>query len=304
MSRELGTICRAVPMETDPARFVKRPVQRSELAALLRDLELYKWLEKLGLSDQLTQPTAAADETAVPTLPIEGNEALEDVLAIAERTGRIDLLADIVQGDVRGVGLSVEGRLARVERLAPSFDRLLHLFADPTIEKRTHDSKSLFRVLTAAGIEPAGFVLDTALAAYLLNPLSSDYSLTRLMQEQNVAVTEDALAGFSVLADRLTDAVHEQGLWALLTEVEQPLALVLASMENEGVAVDRDGIVAFGQELSARIADLQTSIWEQVGYTFNLNSPKQLGKALFEDLGLPAGKKTKSGYSTSADVLE
>ena len=195
------------------------------------------------------------------------------------------------------------GRCARVDRFAPEFDRLVDLLSDPAVEKRTHDSKPLFAALLAMRQTPANFTLDTALAAYLLNPLSSDYSLSRLLAEYGCAA-EECLHGLPALCDRLTALVAEQGMTALLTDVEQPLALVLAAMEQEGVAVDREGIAAFGRDLTARILTLQKEIYRQVGYEFNLNSPKQLGKALFEDLGLPHGKKTKTGYSTSADVLE
>ncbi|MCL2883897.1 MAG: DNA polymerase, partial [Oscillospiraceae bacterium] len=94
------------------------------------------------------------------------------------------------------------------------------------------------------------------------------------------------------------------GQWTLLTAVEQPLALVLADMEAAGFEVDSEGIRAFRKTLSARILELEAAVTDAVGYVFNLNSPKQLAKALFEDLHVPPKKKTKSGYSTNADVLE
>ena len=302
MSRRLGTICCQAPVDTDPAAYAVATMERAELAGLLRDLELFKWLEKLELTDEA--PVAVAtDEAPVAVLPVEGNEALDTVVDIATRTGRLDLLAQLDGDEIQSLAVAVEGHLARIDRLAPDFDRLTALLTDPAIAKRTHDSKPLLAALLAFGQQPAGFVLDTALAAYLLNPLSSDYSLTRLLQEYG-PVTDEPLQSFSALADRLAAQVEQQGMNYLLYEVEQPLAEVLASMENEGIATDREGIAAFGQQLTARITQLQTAIWEQVGYEFNLNSPKQLGKALFEDLGLPAGKKTKSGYSTNAEVLE
>ncbi len=301
MSRTLGTICCEAPIETAAEAYEVAPMRRGELAAILRELELYKWLEKLGLDEEPAATPAQVE--ARPVLPIEGNEALAAVVDMATATGHMDLLAELAGDEIQSLAVAVEGHLARIDRLAPDFDRLTALLCDPAVEKRTHDSKPLLAALLAFGQQPAGFVLDTALAAYLLNPLSSDYSLPRLLQEYGLSA-EEPLQAFSALADTLTAQVNEQGMTALLTEVEQPLAEVLAFMENTGLAADREGIAAFGQQLSARITQLQTAIFEQVGYTFNLNSPKQLGKALFEDLGLPAGKKTKSGYSTSAEVLE
>ena len=304
MSRALGMICRTAPIDTVKEHYAVQPMQTGTLARLLRELELFKWMEKLGLTDE---SVVSADEAAPPlaVLPVEGNEAAAAVLEIARRTETLDFLAQIDGDEITALALAVEGRLARVDRMAPEFDDMIALLGDGTVAKRTHDSKPVLSALLAQGIQPSGFALDTALAAYLLNPLSSDYSLPRLIQEYGIAASaEEPLVGFSVLADKLASLIEAQGMTKLLTEVEQPLAEVLASMENIGCAVDKDGIAVFGRELTARIAALQMEIWQEVGYEFNLNSPKQLGKALFEDLGLPAGKKTKSGYSTNAEVLE
>ena len=303
ISKKLGTICREAPIDTDKAHYVVGELQRAELARLLQGLELFKWMEKLGLTDEPIPAAQVAVE--LPALELEGNEAAAEIAAIARQTGKLDVLAQVEGDEIAALAVAVEGRLARVDRLTFDFEMLIDLLTDPSIQKRTHDSKPVYAALLAQGLTPAGFVLDTALAAYLLNPLSSDYSLPRLMQEYGIpAPSDEPLVGFAALADCLPEQVEAQGMTALLTEIEQPLAEVLASMENIGCFVDREGIAAFGRELTARIADLQSSIWQAVGYEFNLNSPKQLGKALFEDLGLPAGKKTKSGYSTNADVLE
>ena len=300
-SRMLGTICREVPIDLNADTYVVRPMAEAELATLLQELELYKWMEKLNLSPQ-TAPVTAVQEPAI-LLPVEGNEAMPALVDAIKASGQMDVMATVEGDEITALAVATTERAARVDRFAPDFDALTALLCDPSVKKRTHDAKPLLRALLAAGDKPQGFVLDTVLAAYLLNPLSSDYSLPRLLAEYGLSA-EEPLHTFSRLADALMAAVEEQGMTYLLTEVEQPLSLVLASMENEGVAVDRQGITLFGQQLSARIAELQQSIWEQVGYEFNLNSPKQLGKALFEDLGLPAGKKTKSGYSTNAEVLD
>ena len=300
LSRMLGTICRQVPIDLTADTYAIRPMEEEKLAALLQDFELYKWMEKLGLS-AVTAPAAAVEE--IPAVPVEGNECMPALVDTVTAAGRMDVLATVEGEEITALAVCVAGRCARVDRFAPDFDRLVALLADPAVEKRTHDSKPLFGALLAAGMTPANVTLDTALAAYLLNPLSSDYSLPRLLTEYGLSA-EEVLHTFPLLCDKFTALVEEQGMTRLLTAVEQPLSLVLAAMEQEGVAVDREGIAAFGRELSARILTLQKEIYQQVGYEFNLNSPKQLGKALFEDLGLPHGKKTKTGYSTNAEVLE
>ncbi len=301
LSRMLGTICREVPIDLTADTYAVRPMEEARLAALLQEWELYKWMEKLNLSPGIV-PAHAVEQPTV-TLPVEGNEAMPSLVGAIKASGEMDVLATVEGDEITALAVATADRLARVDRFAPDFDALTALLCDRSVKKRTHDAKPLLRALLAVGEKPQGFVLDTALAAYLLNPLSSDYSLPRLCTEYGLSA-EEALHTFPRLADTLTAQAEEQGMTYLLTEVEQPLSLVLASMENEGVAVDRQGITLFGQQLSTRIAALQQSIWEQVGYEFNLNSPKQLGKALFEDLGLPAGKKTKSGYSTNAEVLD
>lgn len=301
MSRMLGTICCEAPLPAEAEEYSVGEMKRGELAGILRDLELYKWLEKLGLEQETAPLTVEA--APIAALPLEGNEALETVLRLARQTGRLDFLATVEGEEITAMAVAVEGHCALLDRMTPEFEQVILLLTDPTVEKRTHDSKPVLAALLSGQRHPAGFVLDTALAAYLLDPLSSDYSPERLLRDYQIKA-EHPIQGFSALADRLTQAVEAQEMTALLTEVEQPLAMVLASMENEGCYVDREGIAAFGRELTARIAALQQEIFTAVGYEFNLNSPKQLGKALFEDLGLPTGKKTKSGYSTSADVLE
>ena len=301
ISQMLGTICREAPIDLTADTYAVRPMDEPLLASLLQDLELYKWMEKLHLS---AVATPAKEESApIPTPTVEGNESAADFIAAIRAAGRMDVLATVEGEEITALAIAAADRCARFDRFCFSFEELVDLLCDPAVEKRTHDSKPLLASLLAQDLTPAAFTLDTALAAYLINPLSSDYSLPRLLTEYGLP-SEEPLHTFPRLCDTLSAQVADQNMTALLTEVEQPLALVLADMERQGVAVDRDGIAAFGAELTSRIAALQREVFAQVGYEFNLNSPKQLGKALFEDLGLPHGKKTKSGYSTSADVLE
>ncbi|MBE6777924.1 MAG: DNA polymerase I [Ruminococcaceae bacterium] len=305
MSRMLGTICRQVPMDTTPAGYTVGEMHRAELASLLQGLELYKWMDKLGLTEEV--PVAVPSMAETPAISIGGNEMAAAILQSARQTGQLDVLAQVEGEEIVALSLGCDGILAHVDRMAPEFEELLGLLSDAHVIKRTHDGKPLYAAMLSMGVQPEAFTLDTALAAYLLDPLSSSYDLIRLLRDYGIAVSEgdeQGLSGFGMLADRLLQEVTAQDMLALLSDVEMPLSMVLASMELVGCAVDKDGIAAFGRELTARIAVLQQEIFQAVGYEFNLNSPKQLGKALFEDLGLPAGKKTKSGYSTNAEVLE
>ena len=176
----------------------------------------------------------------------------------------------------------------------------------------TDNAKPIFAYCDKKGLD-CDIAFDTSLAAYLLNPSSSGYDLERLCAGYSIPVAkcseeaEDEIAYYHAipaLSKRLADDIHEIGADRLLYEIEIPLSKVLARMENIGVAVDVDGIRAYGERLEIEVKELQQSIYDDVGYEFNINSPKQLATALFEELNLPPRKKTKSGYSTNAEVLE
>ncbi len=290
LSYTLGTICREAPVDTDIAAYCGLPVQREELARELTGLELFKFMERRGLNAAAPVPAAEAEAAEAATAA-----DAPAVLAAAKETGTLTLLAE---GET--AHLLAGGMAASLPLCDPALTALL---ADGAVQKRTYDYKTLYAALTAAGVRPAGFTMDAMLAVYLLDPLAKDYTLDRLLQVYGAAAPTP-VQGLDALCDRLTSELREQGQTALLTDMELPLAEVLAEMEQTGVAVDAAGIAAFGERLAGQITDLQNAVYDAVGYEFNLNSPKQLAKALFEDMGLPAGKKTKSGYSTNADVLE
>lgn len=158
-------------------------------------------------------------------------------------------------------------------------------------------------------------VFDACLAAYLLNPLKSSYSYDDLSKEYlgtilyQKEVSEDMKACYEAyvawkVKEKLIEKLKETGMYDLYTEVELPLVYILDHMEKEGILADRQALVEYGEKLYVRIQELEALIYEEAGEKFNINSPKQLGVILFEKMGLPGGKKTKTGYSTAADILE
>lgn len=294
LSRTLGTICCDVPIDTDVAVYRQRPLEREGLARRLAKLELFRVIERWGLNDAVVSTPAAEEATTEELNATECTPA--EVLTAAQECGRLDVL--FTNEDTAEV--LANGKYAKA---STANEALWAVLADGAVTKCTHDYKALAARMIDRGMTPAGFVMDTMLAVYLLNPLAKDYVLERSAAEYGVAAAT-AVETVRKLADTLTPLLEEQGQSALLTDMELPLALVLAEMEAVGVGVDAAGIAAFGEALTGEIDRLQRAVWDAVGYEFNLNSPKQLAKALFEDMGLPAGKKTKSGYSTNADVLE
>ncbi len=172
---------------------------------------------------------------------------------------------------------------------------------------------------------------DMLLAAYLVNPLKSDYSIGDIAQEYleiHIADAKEAFgkqslseavfmnldnykryAGYKAYvlkhaSSKVFDKLEEKGMSGLYNSIEYPLTKVLYDMETEGITVDKAELKKYGESLVGRIDELEKNIYEKAGEEFNINSPKQLGEILFEKLGLPGGKKTKSGYSTAADVLD
>lgn len=322
LSRELGTICRTAPVNTDMEAYVRRPIQNDALAGMFIKLEFFKLMEKMGLHapasplETFIQEQTAAETPAAPLHVFRGEAGEEKLSELLAGPKSLDMLADFDEnGGLCGLWVTVEGGAALIPTESAAFPKLLKALADGTLVKRTHNSKPLYAAVSTMGGALSSLTMDTLLAGYLLNPLASGYALSRLAQEYGIATPvvdgyegheEDIPVIFylSPLADVLQKALAEQNQTHLLQDVEIPLASVLADMETIGFEADREGIAAFGQLLEERIADIQAQITQAVGYSFNLNSPKQLAKALFEDLGLPAKKKTKSGYSTNADVLE
>ena len=296
LSRELGRIYREVPKVFGAKEYTQKPMQVKPLACLMARLEFFKLLENMGLKAEAnTEQTVTADSLTL-TLTKElkpGSSA--DIYTEGTRLGVVcgEYIADL--------------------DLKYDFSLIKNLLEDENIQKRVYDNKNLYKMCLDNGIILKNVVFDSLLAAYLANPSASSYAVARLKQEYFVNVPtingdcyeflENAAAHSSV-CDALAAELKKTNQLKLLKTIELPLSFCLAEMENEGFLIDYDGIENYGRELAERISDLEKQIHTLVGYEFNINSPKQLGVALFEDLGLPAGKKTKSGYSTGAEILE
>ena len=325
MSRELGTICREAPISRRLGDYLPAPRQEEKLGALLRDLEFFKLMERWGLT---APPKPQAAET-VPAFTYTddfaglcaaaGPDAPAHLLLTGAEAGLCvgHTLSALRLSPPEENGLSPDAPAAEPApspAYTPEGVAALHaLLADENKEKQVHDAKAIFKYALARGIKPAAISFDTALAGYLSSPSANSYETDRLAAEYAVSAPEikgDAPAAareaalHSLCCARLRREIEKNGQEKLLSEIEIPLSRVLASMELWGFAADIDGIAAYGKVLAVRIKEIEAQIYSHVGYAFNLNSPKQLAEALFEKLKLPPKKKTKSGYSTNAEVLE
>lgn len=325
----LATIVTDAPLDFDPAENLRRPF-RPELYDLFLRLEFQKLIDKYHLRPH--QETAEKPEVTATVVPVRTEDQARDLLAQWRQAEAVtvyavpDLSALSVQWDA-GENASWAAELWTGDYQGDWQALLAALFA-ADIPKVSHNVKDLMRALLDAGLPAEGFVFDTALAAYLLDATAGKYDLPRLF----VAYFNEELPkpahlepdAFSPLGDQAAawaslhsygaaiEALHgvllprlrEQGMEKLYFDVELPLCRVLADMERSGFLVDGGALARFGRELSDTIDRLEQRIYAAAGQQFNINSPKQLGKVLFEDLGLPHGKKTKTGWSTNADVLE
>jgi len=325
----LATIVTDAPLDFDPAENLRRPF-RPELYDLFLRLEFQKLIDKYHLRPH--QETAERSEVTAAVVPVRTEDQARDLLAQWRQAESVtvyampNLSALSVQWDA-GENASWAAELWTGDYQGDWQALLAALFA-ADIPKVSHNVKDLMRALLDAGLPAEGFVFDTALAAYLLDATAGKYDLPRLF----VAYFNEELPkpahlepdAFSPLGDQAAawaslhsygaaiEALHgvllprlrEQGMEKLYFDVELPLCRVLADMERSGFLVDGGALARFGRELSDTIDRLEQRIYAAAGQQFNINSPKQLGKVLFEDLGLPHGKKTKTGWSTNADVLE
>ena len=325
----LATIVTDAPLDFDPAENLRRPF-RPELYDLFLRLEFQKLIDKYHLRPH--QETAEKPEVTATVVPVRTEDQARDLLAQWRQAEAVtiyampDLSALSVQWDAGG-NASWAAELWTGDYQGDWQALLAALFA-ADIPKVSHNVKDLMRALLDAGLPAEGFVFDTALAAYLLDATAGKYDLPRLFvayfnQELPKPVHLEPEA-FSPLGDRsaawaslhsygaviealygvLLPRLREQGMEKLYFDVELPLCRVLADMERSGFLVDDGALARFGADLSDTIDRLEQRIYAAAGQQFNINSPKQLGKVLFEGLGLPHGKKTKTGWSTNADVLE
>ena len=325
----LATIVTDAPLAFDPAENLRRPF-RPELYDLFLRLEFQKLIDRYHLRPH--QETAEKPEYTTTVVPVETEEQARTLL---EEWRRADHVALYAAADLTAISVhwdTGESTAQTAELWSGGYqgnwNALLGALLSGDIRKISHNVKDLMRTLLDGGLPAEGFVFDTALAAYLLDATAGGYDLPRLFVsyfnqelEKPAHLEPDA---FSPLGDRaaawtslhsygaaiealygvLLPRLREQGMEKLYFDVELPLCRVLADMERSGFLVDGRALARFGAALSDTIRQLEERIYAAAGQQFNINSPKQLGKVLFEDLGLPHGKKTKTGWSTNADVLE
>ena len=291
LSYDLATIRPEAPIDFEPKDAIVQPYNRPELYKLFQKLEFVRLIDKYGLRGaevEMPKPVAKCEALCrCDTMP----DTVTECAAYVAGDGSIGFAWEkgvcvLTPMEAQMGGISLEGK-----------NLILH------------DSKATFHRLVEMDMSWGNCIFDTALAAYNLNPSQSDYPVSKLatnflgttVEDEDAAACAEALWQLRPI---LMKELADNGMERLYREIELPLCRVLYNMERRGISIDRSQLEQFGTMLSERIAECEKLIYSYSEEKFNINSTKQLGELLFEKLGLPPVKKTKTGYSTNADVLE
>lgn len=304
LSLDLGTIRTNAPVDTDINSYI--PGDNSGAAMLLAKYELYSLIDKFGLNAQQAVEPVRQEEKAAVTV-----KEMEDPADFSFGE-ELYFTFDIENNEISRMYFANGDTVINVSASDAGFEDFVKRLFESDARKYSYNTKYLHRLAATLGTDCKNVCGDLMLSAYLLRPSDSNYDIDHLCLEYGIALPdggeESQNAVYAAVLKRLfekTDVLlKEANQTDLLNNIELPLARVLAKMETAGFAVDKKGIEDFGNRLGGRIDELIAQIYSEAGREFNVNSPKQLGTVLFEEMQIPCKKKTKSGYSTKAEVLD
>ena len=312
------------PVTARPGQLAPTAGDPAELYNLLSRLELRTIIKRLGLTPPADAPAVSAEFMEKSPRILRNSAELAEILpklpgkALLVSQDRTLCAAVLTDGTPVVLCADEAGERAVEEFLAAALAR-------PAV---LHGAKGLLTQLYREGKTPADPAFDTKLGAYLLDVNRGSYDLVSAARQtlglealppiydgedarNLLGVTEEAVAALSqhvqliaAMRDAQEKALEQEGMLLLYRDMELPLLPVLARMQAEGICADKQRLQEFGTQLEGQIKDLEKQVHELAGRTFNIGSPKQLGTVLFEELGLKAGKKTRTGYSTDAETLE
>lgn len=304
LSLDLGTIRTNAPVDTDINSYI--PGDNSGAAMLLAKYELYSLIDKFGLNaQQAVEPVRQEEKVAVTVKEMEDPADF----SFGEE---LYFTFDIENNEISRMYFANGDTVSTLSASDAGFEDFVKRLFESDACKYSYNTKYLHRLAATLGTDCKNVCGDLMLSAYLLRPSDSNYDIDHLCLEYGIALPDGGEASqnavYAAVLKRLfekTDVLlKEANQTDLLNNIELPLARVLAKMETAGFAVDKKGIEDFGNRLGSRIDELIAQIYSEAGREFNVNSPKQLGTVLFEEMQIPCKKKTKSGYSTKAEVLE
>ncbi len=327
LSRELAAICTDSPVEFSCEDARVGDFYTKEAYELCRKLDFRSFLNRF---DPAQVNEDSMEQDFFTCSDFEGCEALFEKAAQAEAVG-VSLLGD--KEGTYGLGLALnEDEIYYIPVQGMTTPGYLSEKLESLSQNTMLCSMDVKAMLKHIELRPEAKVFDCGIAAYLLNPLKSTYTYEELARDyldgKAIPAKEELLGKISLkkaweqdmpeleqlacymaytafcVRGPLEEKLKETSMWKVYTEIELPLVFTLDSMEKWGIEVKGEELKNYGDQLTVRIQELEKLIWQQAGEEFNINSPKQLGVILFEKMGIPGGKKTKTGYSTSADILE
>lgn len=324
LSYELATIVCEAPIDFKPEDALRREPQKKALYDLFMRLEFVKLIDKYNLRSAAFEKAPDEAEPFVGTVTVTQVTSRAEAETILAAFAKKENIALAFSEDFDCIAADDDDTMYVFARqdLGADYDAVLKTLFSGEIKLLVHGAKAIQRYLLCKNLPADGIVFDTEVAAYLLDAARGKYAQEQLVADYlhftipevaDIDAPEDAAkqarlqslaTSVRLLYEALLPKLKAQGMEKLFYEIDLPLCRVLAEMEAEGISVDAAALHAFGEMLAARIADCETLIYGYAGEEFNINSTKQLGELLFEKLGLPPVKKTKSGYSTNADVLE
>ncbi|MCF8011148.1 MAG: DNA polymerase I [Clostridiales bacterium] len=319
MSKKLAVICREAPVDIDIEKCRWKGPNYPQLLKIFSRLEFKTLIKDIIEKEKNVddKETTESQEIAAYKPDYQAVQDSDDLLKIkseAQKTGKISLVIEQQPGKKpTAAALTISDKNFYIpfenNEIPPE---LRDIFADPHVEKYCHDGKQIIRLLHHAKVQFRALSFDTMVAAHLLNSNNSGIELSDLaLQYLDMLLPEQEKENISAgaeciykLTGTLQNHLEENGLDKLYRDIEIPLISILAEMESAGVAIDADKLREMSLELEKQIHDTAVEIYSLCGEEFNINSPRQLGQILFEKLELPVIKRTKTGYSTNAEVLE
>ncbi|SFE68655.1 DNA polymerase I [Alteribacillus iranensis] len=323
MSKDLAVIYREVPIDTKLENVTTKEYDTEKITSLFKELEFQSLMNRFDHGEETKQKLEDIEFEVVDTVTEDMLQSPSSlVVEVPEENYH--------QASIWGIAIvNNQGRYYMTSETALRSEVFHEWAKDETKEKYMFDTKRGVVALGWQGVDINGVIHDMLIASYLIDPSLSSHEVADIVtrQGEQLVHTDDAVYGKGAkrhrpseevlsehlvrkaeaiykLKQSLEDQLIENDQFQLFTELEMPLSLILGKMETTGVYVDEEQLNQMGKELDEKLETLEKEIYDLAGTTFNINSPKQLGPILFEKLNLPVIKKTKTGYSTAADVLE
>ena len=336
LSKTLGTINLETPIEKSIDDLKMKEWNKSEVYKIFKELKFNRYIDRFNLKEEIVEndnvePTMTMDFEKVVINVEKFNDIKKKVIENKVCYFYVETVEDtnsIIKKKIKSISIYIKDENKVYDYKVSNILELKDIFESEDVLKCSYDLKDIYILCKEAGINPKNFMFDIRIAGYLLNSTTNQYSISDLMNEYlgiNINVDDGkqeqlnlfdvqeekeneqiAVYAYSIgnLHDVLEKDLKENGMYDLFNNIEMPVLEVLADMQYRGMYVDKNELIAYGDELKVKLDELTNKIHELAGEEFNINSTKQLGEVLFEKLKLPVIKKTKNGYSTDVDTLE